>query len=134
MLQATPCKLMGILLPGGDSTVYTIGYKSLDEADEKIAADHEAVGGAGPGSLQDQGRASKGWRPADPSIREICTHLDVQRQHIVITVAARVEGAPPREAIRAEPVGGDGPGGFAGRARKHMQKTGAQRGAAPGEC
>jgi hypothetical protein len=43
MLQRLRENLREFSFQVADSTLYTIGYKSLDEAGEKMAADHEAV-------------------------------------------------------------------------------------------
>jgi hypothetical protein len=43
---------------------------------------------------------------ADPAVHELCTHLDVRRQHIVVALATRVVGRPSRQPPgRSRPPG-----------------------------
>lgn len=42
----------------------------------------------------------EGVAAADPIIHEIWTHLDAQRQHIVATIATKVEGGATNQGVR----------------------------------
>jgi hypothetical protein len=70
------------------STLYTVGYKPLDEAREKMHA---------------------GMAAEDPTTYEFSTHVDAQRKQIVANLATRVDGATTRP-LRRDAMSGDGPG------------------------
>jgi hypothetical protein len=93
-----------------DSTMYTIGYKPLDEAPEKTSGDYEAVLELAPTAARVK-VAHDAMAAADPTTYEFSTHLDAQKKQIVASLATKAEGGDhPERALRPDAMPGDGAG------------------------
>lgn len=74
-----------------DTHIYTITYKSLAEAEEKMQADHDEVTALGQVASGIK-VAHAAMASADPTIHEYCTHLSAQKKRILVSLITKRDG------------------------------------------